>query len=368
MRRQTDRRGGTRVAPRGRDSQGPSWARFGDWDTRWRGSACVVRALLVVAALPAPSQSSQVKEPPAVSEVGTTSCPEDIARGRNALEPAPHDGALEAGLARLLTACGEYPESVAYYRRILQDQPQSVSTLTELGETLLRAGRPDEALPVFRLALQFIPNSTGAALGLARALAATGNYEGALQQYGECLQGSPEDYDALQGEAFVLDWTHRFPEARTIFQGLLARQPSDRQNAEALEHIAAAEEESRWEALRPPAGSPPADFLRYYFNGLRNDVYYMGFFTPSFYQRQLLTTRLQGKLWGPAGYDFSGGIGLQQIEQGRPVTSALSLNPAFTLRVSPRLSLRLGYTYYDSAPGLGKVSGNAVLLSTDYKF
>src|SRR6516162_932693 len=171
MRRQTDRRGGTRVAPRGRDSQGPSSARFGDWDTRWRGSACVVRALLVVAALPAPSQSSQVKEPPAVSEVGTTSCPEDIARGRNALEPAPHDGALEAGLARLLTACGEYPESVAYYRRILQDQPQSVSTLTELGETLLRAGRPDEALPVFRLALQFIPNSTGAALGLARALA-----------------------------------------------------------------------------------------------------------------------------------------------------------------------------------------------------
>jgi hypothetical protein len=34
----------------------------------------------------------------------------------------------------------------------------------------------------------------------------------------------------------------------------------------------------------------------------------------------------------------------------------------------PRLSLGLEYTHYDSAPGLGKVSGNAVLLSTDYKF
>jgi hypothetical protein len=108
--------------------------------------------------------------------------------------------------------------------------------------------------------------------------------------------------------------------------------------------------------------------LAFGFNGLRNDVYYMGFFTPSFYQRQLLTTRLQGKLWGPVGYDFSGGIGFQQIEQGQPLTRALTLNPAFTLRVSPRLSLRLGYTHYDSAPGLGNVSGNAVLLSTDYKF
>ena len=62
------------------------------------------------------------------------------------------------------------------------------------------------------------------------------------------------------------------------------------------------------------------------FNGLRNDVYYMGFFTPSFYQRQLLTTRLQGKLWGPVGYDFSGGIGFQQIEQSQPLTRALNLN------------------------------------------
>jgi hypothetical protein len=68
------------------------------------------------------------------------------------------------------------------------------------------------------------------------------------------------------------------------------------------------------------------------------------------------------------GYEFSSGIGLQQVEQGQPLTRALTLSPAFTLRVSPRLSLRLGYTHYDSAPGLGNVSGNAVLLSTDYRF
>jgi tetratricopeptide (TPR) repeat protein len=199
-----------------------------------------------------------------VSEAGTKGCNEDIAAERNALELSPFDRALELGLARLLAACGEYAESVAHYQRILQDQPQSVSMLTELGETLLRAGRANEAIPVFRQALQFIPNGTVAALGLARALAATGDYEDAMRQYGECLQSSPEAYDALQGEAFVLYWTQRFAEARTIFQSLQARKPSDRQNAEALENIAGAEEESRWAAQLPPAGSPPADFQRYY--------------------------------------------------------------------------------------------------------
>ena len=65
---------------------------------------------------------------------------------------------------------------------------------------------------------------------------------------------------------------------------------------------------------------------------------------------------------------FSGGIGLGQIDQGKALTRALSLSPAFTLRLSPRLSLRLGYTHYDSAPTPGKVNGNPVLISTDYKF
>jgi hypothetical protein len=46
----------------------------------------------------------------------------------------------------------------------------------------------------------------------------------------------------------------------------------------------------------------------------------------------------------------------------------LTLSPALTQQVSPRLWLRLQYTPYDSAPGLGKLSGNAILLSTDYKF
>jgi tetratricopeptide (TPR) repeat protein len=264
MPHQTDRQLGYYAAPRG---SAPEWRFFAGLAGRDRElgrSAFVVGVLLLGAVLPAPAQSSQVREPSMVSEAGTKGCNEDIAAERDALELSPFDRAQELELARLLAACGEYTDSVARYQRILQDQPQSVSVLTELGETLLRAERSDEAIPVFRQALQFIPNGTVAALGLARALAAAGNYDDALRQYGECLQSSPGDYDALQGKAFVLYWTNHFAEAKALFQELQARQLSDRQNAEALENIADHEEESRWAALLPPAGSPPADFLRYY--------------------------------------------------------------------------------------------------------
>jgi len=108
-------------------------------------------------------------------------------------------------------------------------------------------------------------------IAMARALAANSNYEEALRQYGECLRSSPEDYDALQGEAFVLYWTHHFAEAKAIFQGLRARQPADHQNVEALENIARAEEEARWAALSPPAGSPPLDYLRFYEEWLQRE-------------------------------------------------------------------------------------------------
>ena len=275
MVRQTHRRLENRFNPRRGGAEPHSFVGLADWGAGLGRSACGVGILLLASTLPATAQTRQVEEPPTVSEEGSNSCTEDIANARNALKLSPHeDRALELGLARSLAAFEQYVEAVAYYRRILQDQPQSVSALTELGETLLRAGRPDEAIPVFRQALQFIPNGTVAALGLARALAASGNYEEALKQYDECLQSSPDSYDALQGKAFVLYWMHRFPEARAIFEGLQARQPSDRQNAEALENIASAEEESRWAALSPPAGSPPADFLRYYQQRLQLDPHH----------------------------------------------------------------------------------------------
>jgi tetratricopeptide (TPR) repeat protein len=95
---------------------------------------------------------------------------------------------------------------------------------------------------------------------------------------------------------------------------------------------------------------------------------YLGFFNPGFYQRHYLTTHLAGRIRGPLGFDFSAGGGVQQVEHQTPLKPALLFSPAFTLKASPRLSLTLGYTYYDSSQSLGTLRGSAVRLSTDWKF
>ncbi len=95
---------------------------------------------------------------------------------------------------------------------------------------------------------------------------------------------------------------------------------------------------------------------------------YLGFFNPGFYQRHYIITHVVGKIRGPLGYDFSAGGGVQQVEHGQPIKPAMVLSPAFALKASPWLSLTLGYTHYDSSQSLGTLRGNAVRLSTDWKF
>jgi tetratricopeptide (TPR) repeat protein len=95
---------------------------------------------------------------------------------------------------------------------------------------------------------------------------------------------------------------------------------------------------------------------------------YLGFFNPAFYQRHYLSTHLVGRIHGPLGFDFSTGTGVQQVEHGTPLKPALLLSPAFTLKASPRFTLTLGYTHYDSSQSLGTLRGDAARLSTDWKF
>ena len=95
---------------------------------------------------------------------------------------------------------------------------------------------------------------------------------------------------------------------------------------------------------------------------------YMGFFNPTFYQVHQLTARAYGALRGPLGYDFSGGLGVQQVDTHQPFTQALNLTPALSFKINPRLLLKLGYTHYNYAQSLGVIRGNGVTLSTDSRF
>ena len=109
------------------------------------------------------------------------------------------------------------------------------------------------------------------------------------------------------------------------------------------------------------------DGVVYGFAGPRRHVY-MGFFNPSFYQRHLATGRIFGKLFGPVGYDISGGLGLQQTGQGKAMTRAWNVSPGFSLRVSDHLTLGARYTHYNTAQALGPLRGNAVSVTTDWSF
>jgi hypothetical protein len=95
---------------------------------------------------------------------------------------------------------------------------------------------------------------------------------------------------------------------------------------------------------------------------------YMGFFNPTFYQVHQLIARAYGTLRGPLGYDFSGGLGVQQVETHQPFKQALNLNPALSYRINRRLSLKVGYMHYNYAQSLGVIRGNGATLSVDSRF
>ena len=105
----------------------------------------------------------------------------------------------------------------------------------------------------------------------------------------------------------------------------------------------------------------------YAFAGQGQDVF-MGFFNPRFYQRHQFVPRIYGSLWGPMGYDLSGGIGIQQTGHGAAVTSAWMVSPNISVRVSRHLSLILGYTHYNTAQILGPVRGNEVRFRTKWQY
>lgn len=102
------------------------------------------------------------------------------------------------------------------------------------------------------------------------------------------------------------------------------------------------------------------------YDGPRRGVY-LGFFAPNFYERELFNTRLTGHFTGRFGYDFSQGVGVQQVGYHQPLKEAVQVNPALTFKAAPYLTMNVGYTHYDSAQSLGIVRGNGVRLGIDYR-
>lgn len=103
------------------------------------------------------------------------------------------------------------------------------------------------------------------------------------------------------------------------------------------------------------------------YNGPRHNVD-LGFFTPSFYQRELLNGRLGGQLSKRVGYDLAAGFGVQQVDRKEALKRAMFVSPTLRVKVTPYVAASLGYTYYNSAQTLGMVRGNGVRAGIDCRF
>ena len=191
-------------------------------------------------------------------------CSESIEYGRKGFALSPDDLSLELSLANSLALCRQYNEAIQHYRHCLKVQPKAEGVFFLLANALQRSRQTAESIEVLNSLLQLDPANADAQVSLAQAQAALGHYGEAMAGYEKVLAAMPGNYDALQGHAFVLFWTGHFAQARAKFLDLAVQQPGDSQNAEALLNIGRAEEEARWAALRPPAGSPLADFARYF--------------------------------------------------------------------------------------------------------
>jgi tetratricopeptide (TPR) repeat protein len=102
------------------------------------------------------------------------------------------------------------------------------------------------------------------------------------------------------------------------------------------------------------------------YDGARRGVY-LGFFTPNYYQRELFNTRFSGHLNRRFGYEFSQGVGMQQVGYHQATKRAAVLSPAVTFKATPWLNTSIGYTHYSSDQTLGVVRGNGVRLGIDYR-
>jgi hypothetical protein len=104
------------------------------------------------------------------------------------------------------------------------------------------------------------------------------------------------------------------------------------------------------------------------YNGPEINKYYIGVFTPRFYQREMLTSKLSGRMTSRLGYGLATDLGAQQVNQRQPFKCAFTVSPSFSVKITSYQTATVGYTYYNSSLAFGVVHGNEVRVGIDWKF
>jgi predicted Zn-dependent protease len=109
------------------------------------------------------------------------------------------------------------------------------------------------------------------------------------------------------------------------------------------------------------------DGLAFGYGGQLRGVF-MGFFNPTLYERHFIAAEASGRLWRSFRYDLVAALGVQRTDPHQPFTRAEQIGPGLTVSLGERSSVSLRYVHYNFAQSLGALMGNAIELSTDYRF
>ncbi len=152
-----------------------------------------------------------------------------FAAGAVRAEPWSADEAAAA--ARSAARADRHQESIDAFRRAIEADPERRGEwLPELADQLTWSGHPGEAVPLYREAIAAAKDPKQehrARIGLALALSWNGAHAEALAEYDGLLARDPGDREARLGRARVLSWMDQQGPALAEYEAVLRDHPGD---------------------------------------------------------------------------------------------------------------------------------------------
>ena len=143
-----------------------------------------------------------------------------------ALERAPLDACLHAGLANFLEAIHDPQGAIAACRQLLELRPDDFNACLQLGRLLAEQGKPEQAEPILEQAAQLRPSVPDGWFKLGIVLAAQQKFAAALECMERAARLRPQDssYVCYIGE--ILDNLNRHAEAIEQYRRAIQMSPN----------------------------------------------------------------------------------------------------------------------------------------------
>ncbi len=144
-----------------------------------------------------------------------------------AIQRAPADACLYAGLANFLEAVNQPQDAQAAYRKLYELRPESFYACLQLGRILGELGKPADGQPFLENATRLRPSMPDAWFELGNVLAAQSRFEPALAAFGHAAQLRPQDSSYVVAAAQMLARMNRHAEAVERFRQAVQLNPGD---------------------------------------------------------------------------------------------------------------------------------------------